>query len=101
MVAHIQAYYLASQPLRADSSKAPVKSDKPDKVHSGDPDALHPSLVRGKKAAKSQKGQVTIADVLNHKEGEEVWVVIKGDVYKYVLDLLFVHTVQKRSLKSA
>jgi cytochrome b involved in lipid metabolism len=28
------------------------------------------------------KGQVKISDVLAKKEGEEVWVVIKGHVYK-------------------
>jgi hypothetical protein len=30
------------------------------------------------------KGQVKISDVLSKKEGDEVWVVIKGHVYKYV-----------------
>jgi len=27
---------------------------------------------------------VTIRDVLDKKDGKEIWVVIKGDVYEYI-----------------
>lgn len=30
---------------------------------------------------------MSIRDVLDHKDGEEVWVVIRGDVYECVLPI--------------
>ena len=75
-IAHIQAYYFASQPLKADSKQSPAKGDKTVQTK--------PSSSTGKGATKGQKGGISISDVVKHKEGDEVWVVIKGDVYKYV-----------------
>lgn len=49
----------------------------PDDVHSNVPDVVHSKTEGGKKGKR-----VSIKDVLDHQEGEEVWVVIKGDVYK-------------------
>lgn len=51
----------------------------PDKVDSNVPDVVH-----GKKDGKG-KGQgkkVSVSEVLGKQEGDEVWVVIKGNVYK-------------------
>jgi len=41
------------------------------------------SDVSGRKGKGKGKGKtVSVRDVLDHKDGDEVWVVIKGDVYK-------------------
>ena len=59
---------------------------QPDVVRSGEPDRAHGAGQKG----KSKKGPtVTIRDVLDHKQGEEVWVVINGDVYKWVITSAF------------
>jgi L-lactate dehydrogenase (cytochrome) len=51
-----------------------------------------PDVVHAKDGKKGSKGKsVSIKDVLAHKEGDEVWVVIKGDVYKCVFDLWSSH----------
>ena len=58
--------YLSYDQVRLDSKGETV----PDRVHSD-------------VAKKGQTGpSVTIKDVLDKKEGKEVWVVIKGEVYK-------------------
>jgi hypothetical protein len=53
---------------------------QPDVVHSDVPDRVHGANKKGKKGPT-----VKIRDVLDHKQGEEVWVVINGDVYKWVM----------------
>jgi cytochrome b involved in lipid metabolism len=62
---------------RIEPQQGVAGSDVPDDVHSNVPDVVH-SKTTGEKKGK----RVSVKDVLDHKEGEEVWVVIKGDVYK-------------------
>jgi hypothetical protein len=50
----------------------------------GHPDKPHAAAGKSD-GGSGKKGQVKISDVLSKKEGDEVWVVIKGNVYKYVL----------------
>ena len=70
-------------PLYADSSSRRIEpqshvvgSDVPDSVDSNVPDVVH--------AKTGQKGgkKVSVSDVLRRQEGDDVWVVIKGDVYE-------------------
>ena len=46
------------------------------------PDLVHSGSENNGGRSVSQGGQVSIRDVLDHKDGDEVWVVIKGDVYE-------------------
>lgn len=62
---------------RIEPQKGVVGSDVPDEVHSNVPDVVHSKTEGGKKGKR-----VSVKDVLDHQEGKEVWVVIKGDVYK-------------------
>jgi hypothetical protein len=50
-------------------------------VDSNVPDVVHSDT--GSKKQQQQTGSVKISDVLGRKDGDEVWVVIKGDVYEY------------------
>lgn len=84
-----QAYLAATalSPARADSKAAKriepqskvVGSSVPDNVESNVPDVVHSETEAGKGPGGNK---VTISDVLAKKQGEEVWVVIKGEVYK-------------------
>jgi hypothetical protein len=52
-------------------------------MHSGHPDKPAAAAAKSKSdGSGGKKGQVKISDVLAKKEGDEVWVVIKGHVYK-------------------
>ena len=70
-------------PVRNDAQKRieprskVVGSDVPDNVESNVPDVVH-----SKTTTTKGKGGVSIKDVLDRKEGDQVWVVIKGDVYE-------------------
>lgn len=66
----------------------------PDVVHSDVPDRVHGTAKKGKKGRT-----VTVRDVLDHKQGDEVWVVINGDVYKWVTTGAFLtpHTLFNES----
>ncbi|KAK1924732.1 putative L-lactate dehydrogenase [Papiliotrema laurentii] len=76
----------AAVPVRADSSvqkriepqSKVVGSDVPNNVHSNVPDVVHSKTGSN---GKPKQGTVSVKDVLAHKDGDEVWVVIKGDVY--------------------
>jgi hypothetical protein len=58
----------------------------PDNVDLNVPDVVHADVHEDKKGKKKGKrGNVSIRDVLDKKDGDEVWVVIKGDVYESVL----------------
>lgn len=57
-------------------------SKVPDNVESNVPDVVHSKT--DSKGSSSQGKKVSIKDVLDHKDGGEVWVVIKGEVYKCV-----------------
>lgn len=82
----------AAVPVRADSSvqkriepqSKVVGSDVPNNVHSNVPDVVHSKTGSN---GKPKQGTVSVKDVLAHKDGDEVWVVIKGDVYKWVSPL--------------
>ncbi|ORX39755.1 putative L-lactate dehydrogenase [Kockovaella imperatae] len=60
------AAWVTSEKVLADTGNS-----KPDYVHAS-----------GQKENRSKfEGQVSIRDVLDHEKGDQVWVVIKGDVY--------------------
>ena len=70
--------YLSYDTVRLDSKGETV----PDRVHSD-------------VAKKGQGGpSVSVRDVLDKKDGKEVWVVIKGEVYKYIPFLLYKPSLQ-------
>lgn len=56
----------------------------PDSIHPAHPDKPQAAGAADTLASSSSVGQVKISDVLSKKDGEEVWVVIKGHVYKWV-----------------
>ncbi len=60
---------------------------QPDKVHASSPDVVHSSRGGGKNKNKSNGDAhdgklVSIKQVLEREDSEEVWVVINGQVYK-------------------
>ena len=64
---------------------------RPQVLDQTSPDSIHPAHPDKPQAASSSAspsseggsgGDVKISDVLSKKDGEEVWVVIKGHVYK-------------------
>ncbi|ORY33735.1 L-lactate dehydrogenase [Naematelia encephala] len=67
--------------IQADSSSVhdKVGSKKPSKLGEQVPDRVHSGT--SEKSIKPKGDLVTVKDVLEHKEGDEVWVVIKGGVY--------------------
>jgi len=78
--------YLYYNQVYLDSASNPERTS-PDDILAGHPDKPHAageSEGKRKSGGSGQKGQVKISDVLAKKEGDEVWVVIKGNVYKYV-----------------
>lgn len=66
----VQAYLLSNQ-IRLEEANTPVDSG-----HTGKP---------AKGAKRGNQGpMVKIKDVLDKKNSDDVWVVIKGEVYEYV-----------------
>lgn len=64
--------YFCSDVIRLDSQNKPDLTESvPDKVVSA-----------GVGAKKASGPSVSVRDVLDKKTGDEVWVVIKGEVYK-------------------
>ena len=53
----------------------------PDRVHSDVPDKVHSDSAKTK-APKPAGDLVSVRDVLEHKDSDEIWVVIKGEVYE-------------------
>ena len=66
-----------------DSASSPQVLDQtsPDDIHPAHPDRPQAAAASSDNGG-GKKGQVKISDVLAKKEGDEVWVVIKGHVYK-------------------
>jgi hypothetical protein len=75
--------YLYYNRVYLDSASRP-QATSADDISPGHPDKPH-AAANESKSGSGKKGQVKISDVLAKKEGDEVWVVIKGNVYKYVL----------------
>lgn len=82
----LQAFYLKRDRVRLDSQPDSIPDAVPDKVHSQIPDAVHGDFDDSESRHKGGE-LVSIRDVLDHKDGEEVWVVIRGDVYECVLPI--------------
>ncbi|OCF35395.1 L-lactate dehydrogenase [Kwoniella heveanensis BCC8398] len=62
-------------------NRAHLDSDaQPDKVHSDVPDKVH-STQDGKTGAVAGVKKISSKEILDKKDGEEVWVVIEGEVY--------------------
>jgi hypothetical protein len=70
-----------------DSASRPEVLDQttPDSIHPGHPDKPQAAGAADQSNEGGSSGGIRISDVLAKKDGEEVWVVIKGHVYKYVL----------------
>ncbi|OCF39866.1 hypothetical protein I317_06303 [Kwoniella heveanensis CBS 569] len=63
-------------------NRAHLDSDaQPDKVHSDVPDKVH-STQDGKTGAVAGVKKISSKEILDKKDGEEVWVVIEGEVYE-------------------
>jgi hypothetical protein len=81
----VQTYFYYNR-VYLDSASRPDVLDEtsPDDIHPAHPDQPQAAAKKSSddKSGKGKKGQVKISDVLAKKEGDEVWVVIKGHVYK-------------------